>query len=113
MIVVNDTLSRADLKSMAAAKFKDAVNAVVDVRRGVMAVDAERHADLEHMLMEIGSSQKDIWGINLHPDAPADGLIQFNAKINVRPSQGNHSLNVESAELRQAIKEIVAVKIVG
>jgi hypothetical protein len=33
-----------------------------------MVVDAELHSDEEALLIEHGSHQKDLWGINLYPD---------------------------------------------
>ena len=43
----------------------------VVVDRELMAVDAELHADLESLLLEDGSQQKLLWGINLYPPGGA------------------------------------------
>jgi len=40
---------------------------VVDVKKETMAVDAELHADEEKLLLENGSKQTDLWGINIYP----------------------------------------------
>jgi len=61
-----------ELKKMAAAMFGDMVKAVVDVGRDIMAVDAELHADEEALLMEKGSVQNNLWGINLYPELNPD-----------------------------------------
>ncbi len=37
------------------------MKAVVDVRRGLVAVNAELHADLESFLLSDGSQQKDLY----------------------------------------------------
>jgi hypothetical protein len=52
---------------MAAATFGDLVKAVVDVQRGVMAVDADLHSDEEALLLADGSRQEHLWGINIYP----------------------------------------------
>ncbi len=44
------------------------VKAVVDVERELIAVDAELHSDLESLLLEDGSKQKDLCGIKLYPE---------------------------------------------
>jgi hypothetical protein len=111
MRIVEETLSLEELKQMASATFGDMVKAVVDVAQGILALDAELHADLESLLLEKGSKQKDLWGINLYPDAEADAFIQYDSMINIRPSQGNKSRSVDSAEIREKILKIVLGKI--
>jgi hypothetical protein len=111
MKLVTGTLPFDELKQMASATFGDMVKAVVDVERGIMALDAELHADLESLLLEDGSRQKDLWGINLYPDAPGDAFIQYDSMINMRPSQGNRSRGVDNVAIRKKIAEIVSGKI--
>ena len=41
------------------------VKAVIDIEKQVMVVDAELHVDEEALLLEEGSEQKNLWGINL------------------------------------------------
>ena len=94
------------LRRIAAAQFGDFVKAVVDVARGQMAIGGELHADEEAMLLEQGSRQADIWGINLHPDG--SDLVEFDSMINLRPSKGNRSRGVDDAAVRQQILDIVA-----
>jgi hypothetical protein len=83
------------------------VKAVVDVARGVMAIGGELHADEEATLLDDGSRQSDLWGINLYPGAHDAGWIEFDSMINVRPAQGNRSRDVEDERLREAIRGVV------
>ena len=96
-----------ELKEMAAATFGDMVKAVVDIERGFLAVDAELHSDLEAALLQDGSKQRNLWGINLYPETPDADFIEFDSMINVRPSQGNRSRGVEDEGLRGKIAGIV------
>lgn len=107
MKIITKTLSMGELKKMAAATFGDMVKAVVDIERGLLAVDAELHSDLEAALLQDGSKQKNLWGINLYPETPDEDFIEFDSMINVRPSQGNRSRGVEDEGLRGKIVEIV------
>ena len=86
-----DSITLAEIKEMAAAMFGDMVKAVVDVERRVMAVDAELHADEEAVLLERGSRQVDLWGINQYPDMPEVDFIDFDSMIILRPARGNRS----------------------
>ena len=57
MEIVRDGITLAMLAGMAVGMFGDLVKAVVDVERGIMAVNAELHADEEALLLSDGSSQ--------------------------------------------------------
>jgi hypothetical protein len=66
------------------------------------------HADGEAYLMESGSKQNDLWGINLHPaDYGSDDFIEFDSMINIRPRQGNPSKDVLDPQIRQKIITLV------
>jgi len=105
--VVRDTVSRDELTEIAKQQFGDMVKAVVDVEQGIMAIGGELHSDEEAMLLDQGSAQRHLWGINLYPDKPLDEWIIFDSMINVRPSGGNRSRYVESSEIRGAVTRIV------
>ena len=65
------------------------------------------HADAEEHLLEKGSEQSDLWGINLYLEESNDDWIEFDSVINLRPSQGNDSRGVDDPTTRQRIREIV------
>lgn len=106
--IVREPLTRAELISIASAQFGDMVKAVVDIRRGIMALGGELHSDEEAMLLDDGSSQTDLWGINLYPAESGAEWIEYDSMINVRPSRGNRSRGVEDAGLREAIERVVS-----
>jgi hypothetical protein len=83
------------------------VKAVVDLRLGVILLDADLHADQEAELLASGSAQADLWGINLYPDLPEPDWVEFDSMINLRPSFGNRSRGVDDAATREAIVELV------
>ena len=56
-----------------------------------MAIGGELHADEEAVLLDQGSRQSDLWGINLYPDSAGAERVEFDSMINVRPAQGNRS----------------------
>ena len=105
--IVSEPVDLDELRALAQQQFGDFVKAVVDVRRGVMAIGAELHADEEAVLLEAGALQADLWGINLYPDRAEPELVEFDSMINVRPSQGNRSRGVDDAAVRRRIGEIV------
>jgi hypothetical protein len=100
-------IPRTRLKELAEAGFGGMIKAVVDCRRRVMVVGGELHADEEQWLLDDGSTQGDLWGINLYPADSSEDWIEFDSMINVRPAQGNPSRGVESEDTREIIRSIV------
>lgn len=107
MKIVKDKIELKELKEMANNSFGNFVKAVVDTENEIMAVDAELHSDEEALLLENGSKQNNLWGINLYPEVEGDSFIEFNSMINLRPSQGNRSRGIDDPEIRQKVKAIV------
>ena len=83
------------------------VKAVVDVKRKVMIAGTSMHSDAESILLEQGSEQADLWGINLYLKKSRDEWIEYDSMINLRPWQDNDSRGVDNPEIRQKIREIV------
>lgn len=107
MKLVTDSITLAELHKMSESMYGKLVKAVVDINKSVMVVDADLHADQEEFLLEHGSQQVDLWGINLHPAITTDDWIEFDSMINIRPSQQNRSRYVEDALIRHRITDIV------
>lgn len=100
-------MNRSDLVELAKKGFGDVVKGVVDVRRAVVALAGELHSDEEVVLLEDGSKQEDLWGVNLYPEKQDQDWIEFDSMINIRPAQGNRSRGVENQEVRKQIITIV------
>ena len=105
--IVTAIITRKVLEDLAGERFGDMVKAVVDIDRGVMAIGGELHADEEQMLLEDGSQQENLWGINLYPDRDGDGWVEYDSMINMRPRQGNRTRSVEDPVLRKKILAVV------
>lgn len=97
---------------MAQTMYGSFVKGVVDIVARRLVLDAELHVDEEQFLLEQGSKQQDLWGINLYPDRyGSDDFIEFDSMVNIRPRQGNMSPSVEDAGIRQEITDIVSEKV--
>ena len=61
------------------------------------------------MILDSGSRQEDLWGINVYPDLERTDpdFIEFDSMINLRPAQGNFTRDVEDEAVRDAIKKVV------
>ncbi|MEO0004805.1 MAG: DUF5674 family protein [candidate division WOR-3 bacterium] len=105
--IIKSPISRQELLKIAEELFGDLIKAVVDIENGIMAIGGELHSDEEAVLLEQGSKQENLWGINIYPQEPKEKWIEFDSVINIRPAQGNRSRNVEDARKREKIVQIV------
>lgn len=105
MKILDKKIKRSDLKNSQFVMGEEMVKGVVDIKRNLLAIDAEMHADLEQFLLDSGSDQFDLWGINLYFDGD---LVEFDSMINIRPSQGNRSRSVEDEATQKRILEVVS-----
>lgn len=97
------------LNKIAKATFFNLVKAVVDIEKQIVAIDSPLHSDLEAHLIEHGSKQSNLWGINLHPDSyGTDSFVEFDSMINLRPTQNNPSRDILDPNIRIKIINLVS-----
>ena len=108
MKILDEKIQKTEILKKAETIFGgEMVKAVVDVERKIIGIDAGLHADIEQVLLENGSRQDDLWGINLYPNEDREDFVEFDSMINIRPRQGNKSRDVENPEVRTKIIEVV------
>lgn len=109
--VISDIISKEELAGLAKETYEEMIKAVVDVEKEILAVGGELHADAESRLLNEGSQQTNLWGINIYLDKKEDERIQYTSLINIRPRQGNRSIEVSDPALRVKIKAVVDKRI--
>jgi len=107
MKFIDSKISKKELTEIAKERFGDMVKVVVDIELGIMVAGGELHADEEAMLLEHGSKQENLWGINIYVDKLDDERIEFDSMINIRPRQNNRSRDVLDPAIREKITIIV------
>ncbi len=107
MEIIKLKITKKELIEKHLTYFKTMTKAVVDVRERVIAIEGDLHSDLEVCLLESGSKQEDVWGINLYPYKTRNEFIEYTSLINIRPHQDNRSMEVEDLNIRKKIEEIV------
>lgn len=106
IVFVDQRIDPAELARLVALFFEDMVKYVVDVRLGIAAVGGQLHADAEELLLARGSTQIDLWGANYYPGKGEGGCIEYTSLINIRPAQGNRSMEVQDGAVRDRIREL-------
>lgn len=106
--IIEYQVPKADLVDLELkSKYGALVKAVVDIERKIMIAGMTMHSDGEEALLDRGSKQADLWGVNLYLQQSGDEWIEYDSVINLRPSQGNDSRGVEDPVIREKIQEIV------
>src|SRR3989344_4315638 len=106
--IIEQQVQQADLLDLELkSRYGALIKAVVDVERAIMIAGMTMHSDGEEVLLENGSKQADLWGINLYLQQSGEEWIEYDSVINLRPSQGNDSRGVDDPAIRQKIREII------
>jgi hypothetical protein len=105
IVIVNHRVSRDELVRLLSVHSGTGVNYVADVRRRVIALGGEVHADAEQALLDHGSARDDLWGATYRPGR-GHGCIEFSAPINLRPEAGTRGTEIEDPRIRQAVREL-------
>lgn len=109
--IVKDKISKKELEEIAREFYFPMVKGVVDIESGIVTFGGEYHNDANVLLQnEEGLEQENIWGFNLYLDRDDDS-IEHISLINIRPMQGNMSMEVEDEKLKNKMTEIIKSKI--
>jgi hypothetical protein len=104
--IVDKPIEEGLVVKIAENQFGDMVKFVVDVEQEIFAMGGDLHSDEEALLIQNGSKQQNLWGINYYLEG--DDKIEFDSMINLRPSVGNRSRSVEDPKIQTKIREIIA-----
>lgn len=111
--IIEKPIEKSELSPLELKGYIALVKAVVDVRRRIILAGTSMHSDAESLLLDHGSEQADLWGINLYLKKSREEWIEYDSMINLRPWQDNDSRGVENPEIRQKIREIVDELVMG
>ena len=95
-MIIKDKMSKSDIQPPFS-------KAVADIRREIVSLNCELHADCADELLEDGSGAADLWGFNIYPD----GRLDFVSLLNIRPAAGSRSMEIKNQEVRDKIENIV------
>ena len=79
------------------------IKTVIDVKRKICSAGCDRHFDSEKILLEQDSKQEDLWGGGIDLETI---VIDCNSMINIRPSQGNTSNEIQNSNIRKEFEEL-------
>lgn len=109
MMIFTEPVSKKKLMSIEDKMFFDGwIKCVADIDKGLLAVNASMHADLEQLLLDHGSDQRSLYGFNIIFDPweiEYDSLI--NAPRNRDAGYPRDGRGVSDPAARKKIEEVV------
>jgi len=105
--IIDRKMGSKDLTKFLGNPFPEMIKFVIDIHREVVAMGGELHADAETLLLEGGSTQTNLWGGNLYVSSDGARRVEWTAMINIRPSQGNRSMQVENPSIQKEMARIL------
>jgi len=105
--IIAGRITKKELEESAKEFYVEMVKGVADIEKGIIALGGEWHMDANQVLIEDGSNQENLWGFNIYIDKSNEERLEYNSLINIRPKQGNKSMEIESEEIRNKIFNII------
>ena len=105
--IIKEKITKEQLKKFAQEGYGSVSKVVVDIEKEIMALGGELHSDAKDLLLEQGSKQENLWGIDIYPDRSKDKWIEFNSLINIRPSVGNRLMEIQDNKIKDKIRQII------
>jgi len=100
--IINEKATKQQVQEMM-EMLETYIKLAVDIEREILAGGGAMHADCEAILLEDGSQQEYIWGVDWNPESQE---ITFESLINIRPRQNNRSLELQDPELRSKVEQV-------
>lgn len=110
MIILSNRIYKENLPSLEGKMYyndSEMVKAVADLSKEIIALNAEMHYELEQMLLDNGSNQKDLYGFNIYFDGEIEYDSIINAPRNREAGFPRVGREVADPKAREKIKEIV------
>jgi hypothetical protein len=106
IIVLASPVSPAELARVVSLYYGDMVKYVTDVDLERIALGGRMHADAEKVLLAAGSAPTSLWGAKYFPGRGRERCIEYTSQINVRPSQGNASVEIRDPDIRARVRTL-------
>lgn len=103
MVITSDKPFSAEQIKQLAEEFEIFIKTVIDVKRKVCSAGANRHYENEKILLDQGSKQTNLWGGGMDLETKD---ITIDSMINIRPSKGNRSNQIQDPATRQTFEDL-------
>lgn len=103
IITKKEPYSKKEIQKLA-EEFETYVKTVIDIEKKICSAGASRHFENEELLLKHGSNQSNLWGGGIDLKTLA---IDNNSMINIRPSDNNHSNEIQDPKKRELFEKLM------
>ncbi len=104
IMIIREKISKEELDNLFDKFYGTMVKVVVDLEKNILSAGCEFHIDCNEDLINGGSAQKNLWGANLYRK---DYSIDFVSLTNIKPTEGNRSMEIQDPAIKQRMEEII------
>jgi len=105
--ILKNQVSINEVRNLADEWYGTMIKGCVDVYRKKVALGGDYHIESCELLVADGSVHQNVWGFNIRFDMSEKLALEFDSLINIKPSLGNKSREVEDIELINNATEII------
>lgn len=102
-MIIREKIVKKELEDIFDKSYGTMAKVVVDIERNVLSIGCEFHIDCNEELINDGSAQKNLWGVNLYRK---DCILDFVSLTNIKPSEGNRSMEIQDIIIKQKVEKI-------
>ena len=111
--IIKSKINSDELKKITKDNYGDMIKGVCDIKRKIIALGGELHADAEAVLIDNGSISADLWGFNIYPEKQKPEHIEFTSLINIKPALGSRSIEIKDPKIQKQIQSIISLFVEG
>lgn len=104
MIVTTSTPYTKEEIQKLEEQFDVYIKTVIDIERKICSAGCDRHFESEHILLDQGSKQSDVWGGGIDLDTKE---IDGNSFINIRPGDNNAGNEIQDPIVRKKFVDLM------
>jgi len=110
--ILDTSVTLAEVEKRAEEWYGLMIKGCVDIVKNKVALGGDYHMESCELLVESGSNHNDVWGFNIRFDSSEKGLLEFNSLVNIKPAQGNKSIEIENQEIVKRAGDIIRTWII-
>jgi len=105
--IIDKKINIDEIKEFAKNWYGTMIKGAVDIEGGRIALGGDYHIEDSEKLTSTGSKFENIWGFNVRFEENADGVLEFDSMVNIKPNLGNRSRSIADEEVVKKAKEII------
>ncbi|MFH0749934.1 MAG: DUF5674 family protein [Candidatus Gottesmanbacteria bacterium] len=103
MVITKTTPFTSEEIQQLREQFDSYIKTVIDIEKKICSAGCDRHFESEKIFLDQGSKQGNVWGGGIDLETKT---VDGNSFINIRPSQGNTSNEIQDSGIRKSFEEL-------